>query len=481
MYAQLAKKMVKVYLVNDIRGIAIMLLGTCIYLLLFSTFGHPEISSISLQPTDFFPRKLWQTWKVDAANFDEGMAQHVRTWTKKNPTLRHEVLTDSNALAYVRQTYGPQGFNRPDVVQTYEGLAATILKADLLRYLIMYAEGGIYADVDVEPIAPFEDWIPRHFREQDLDMIIGIETDEPDFKDHRLLGVKAQSFCQWTFACKRRTPAVLRLINNILHWLNETKKAQKQEQLQHLKFDFDAVLNITGPSAFTSAMLADMSASSGRTVEWTDFHGLRDAKVVGRILVLPAQAFAGATGHSGSGSHKAMGALVEHHFGASGWTKDHQRYKHPAFGSVERCNWNPECVKLWDANTAMFDALSQQEQLDFLAVLQAQETAETQQAEQDSSKTGESQEKSQDTQTGKDVDQVDELHSQDDQESKPTESIDDASIISTEDAGETAPTEDVSEVDVDTGTEQVVDQPISEDIKYNIPDIETLEEMLMQD
>ncbi len=64
--------------------------------------------------------------------------------------MRYEVLTDANEMSYVEQHFGPTGINRPDIVDFYQSVNLTIVKADLLRYMIMYAEGGVYADIDVE-------------------------------------------------------------------------------------------------------------------------------------------------------------------------------------------------------------------------------------------------------------------------------------------------------------------------------------------
>ena len=43
-------------------------------------------------------------------------------------------------MAYVEEHYGPSGFNRPDIVDLYRNINLTIIKADMLRYMIMYAE-----------------------------------------------------------------------------------------------------------------------------------------------------------------------------------------------------------------------------------------------------------------------------------------------------------------------------------------------------
>lgn len=330
----------------------------------------PSFRTQAWQKTEKFPAKIWQSWKVDPTRFEERDNERAMSWTMKNPAHRYEVLTDDNSIPYVEYHYGPERLNRPDIVHMYKslnGVKTRIIQADLLRYLIMYAEGGVYADIDVEAIRPVDHWIPKRLAERDIGMIIGVETDEPEFVDHPVLGSKAQSFCQWTFACKPGLPVMMRLIDEILVWIQGLAAAQ-QCAITQLDINFDEVLSGTGPSAFTQAILAEMSASTGRAVTWDSFHDLEESKVLGGVLVLPSEAFAAGTGHSDSGNHGGRAALVKHHFHASSWTSHHQRHKHPVYGEVERCNWDPECVALWDRNTAFFAALPEQEQLKMITM-----------------------------------------------------------------------------------------------------------------
>ena len=317
-----------------------------------------------------FPMKIWQSWKVDPLRFEARDAERAISWTTKNPGHRYEVLTDDNALGYVENKFGPTGLNRPDIVSLYKelnGVNTRIIQADLLRYLIMYVDGGVYADIDVEALRGVQHWIPKRYDEKSIGLIIGVETDEPAFMDHPVLGSKAQSFCQWTFASKPRQPVMMRLVENIIKWLNNLS-VQQNKPVSELQLDFDEVLSGTGPSAFTRAILADMSKAQGTEVTWRDFHDLEESKIVGGVLVLPSEAFAAGTGHSDSGNHGGRAALVKHHFHASSWTSHHPRYKHPIYGEVEKCNWEPECVKLWDANTEFFAALPEEEQLKMIAI-----------------------------------------------------------------------------------------------------------------
>lgn len=324
--------------------------------------------------TGEFPRKIWQTWKVDPLAFEERDLSVARTWIQKNPGYRYEVLTDGNDLYYVETHFGPTGLNRPDIVKVYQTLTAKIIKADLLRYLVIYVEGGIYTDIDVEALRPIERFIPDRYGTQAIDLVIGVEIDEPEWYEHPILGPKSRSFCQWTFMAKPRLPVMMRLINGILQWLYELSK-QQGVPISHLNFDFDEVISGTGPSAFTNAILAEMSERTGRPVNWESFHNLAESKLIGGILVLTIEAFAAGQGHSDSGNHDARTALVRHHYHASKWPTNHPRFNHPMYGEIEGCNWNSECIRAWDDHVKEFDALPKEEQIRQIAMKEAREAA----------------------------------------------------------------------------------------------------------
>ncbi|KAK4629117.1 Initiation-specific alpha-1,6-mannosyltransferase [Fulvia fulva] len=327
-----------------------------------------------------FPRKIWQTWKVDPMRFEERDHNTAQTWIIKNPDYRYEVLTDQNDLAYVETHFGPEGLNRPDIVFMYRELTARIIKADLLRYMIMYVEGGIYTDIDVEALKPANHFIPQRWNEKDVDMVIGVEIDQPEFKDHPVLGSKSMSFCQWTFMTKPRLPVMLTLIENIMMWLRGVAMEQNKP-ISQIELDFDQVISGTGPSAFTKAILADMSKNTGRTVTWDEFHDLNESKLVGGVLVLTVEAFAAGQGHSDSGTHEGRQALVRHHYHASGWPTAHPRFNHPMFGEVERCNWVPDCVRAWDENTATWEHMTPEDKMQQLEVARTNAEAAQKQAE----------------------------------------------------------------------------------------------------
>lgn len=346
------------------------------------TTKHQTFTPVSGVP---FPKKIWQTWKIDPLQFEERDSTTARTWVQKNPDFRYEVLTDANDVSYVEQHFGLGGINRPDIVDMYRNINATIIKADLLRYMVMYAEGGVYADIDVEALKPVSRFIPDHrYDENDIDMVIGVEIDQPEFKDHPILGKKSQSFCQWTFMARPRLPVMLQLIENIMGWLDGLAK-QQNVPISEVALDFDQVISGTGPSAFTQAIVKQMNIDrvpGTPEISWNVFHDLDESKIVSRVLVLDVEAFAAGQGHSGSGNHDARGALVKHHYHASNWPSRHPRFNHPAYGPVEQCNWEPGCVAKWDGDTAAFALLSEEEQKSTVENIQAMQKQLQEQQEQ---------------------------------------------------------------------------------------------------
>lgn len=345
-----------------------------LFLLFSSRFGDFG-SSVFASRNTIFPRKVWQTWKVDPLDFEERDLNVARSWMKQNPTYRYEVLTDQNDMDWVQDAFGPNGLNRLDIVYMYRELTLKIIKADILRYLVMYVEGGVYTDIDVEALRPIGQFIPERYHEGDVDMVLGVEIDQPEFIDHPVLGSKCQSFCQWTFMSKPGQPVMLKLVENIMGWLKDVAAEQKVP-ISEIQLDFNQVISGTGPSAFTKAVLDEMSRKTGKEIKWDQFHDLNESKMIGGILVLTVEAFAAGQGHSDSGNHDTKHAIVRHHYHASKWPDKHPRYKHPIFGPVEDCNWKADCVKKWDEDTAAFKGLSPEEQTKQIALFEARKEQE---------------------------------------------------------------------------------------------------------
>lgn len=153
---------------------------------------------------------------------------------------------------------------------------------------------------------------------------------------------------------------MMRLIETIMAWLKQVAEEQGVT-IAAIQLDFDQVISGTGPSAFTKAILAEMSEREGRDIKWKTFSDMEESKLVGNILVNNVEAFAAGQGHSNAGNHESRHSLVKHHYHASHWPEQHPRFNHPMYGEVERCNWDWDCVKRWDQDTADWETLPEEE------------------------------------------------------------------------------------------------------------------------
>jgi mannosyltransferase OCH1-like enzyme len=66
-----------------------------------------------------------------------------------HPDWTYKLWTDEDNLAFVSKEY-------PDFLKTFTGLPKNIMRADVIRYLLMCRLGGLYMDLDYEMLKPFD-------------------------------------------------------------------------------------------------------------------------------------------------------------------------------------------------------------------------------------------------------------------------------------------------------------------------------------
>ena len=250
--------------------------------------------------------KLWQSAKDPHLSDDQD--EWISSWLEKNPSFRYELLTDASAATFVRTHYA----SRPDIIEVFETLPIPILRADLLRYLLVLAEGGVWSDLDVTCDKPVADWVPTEYRNAKIEMIVGLEFDF----DWRGEGTEvASQFCNWVFAAPRSSRVLQVVVDSVVAQINEialmNKVQVKDLTLDMLPID---VVNVTGPKIMTIAILDSLKQLLGRTVDDRDFHGIKKPKLIGDVLIMPGVSFAA----SQNGYPQDQGdALVTHHYAGS--------------------------------------------------------------------------------------------------------------------------------------------------------------------
>jgi len=89
------------------------------------------------------PKIIHQIWVGDQ---DERPAKMMQTWKDMNPDWEYKLWTDDNLPPLKAQAQ----FDK--MVQLHG-------KADILRYEILYQEGGFYIDADSQCVLPLEDFL----------------------------------------------------------------------------------------------------------------------------------------------------------------------------------------------------------------------------------------------------------------------------------------------------------------------------------
>ena len=262
-----------------------------------------------------FPRKIWQTSKASAAALEEDDRRAIQSWLKLNQKHRYEIITRFSAESYVNEKFS----NRPDILETFQDLQDPILRADLIRYLVLLGDGGVYSDIDTMCLIPIEDWIPQAYRDK-TSLVIGVEYDslgQGRWVDWTL----DLQFATWAMLSKPGHLAMEITVDRVVQRLR--KLAQNQgTTVAGIKPSFREVLDTTGPALFTNAVFESLSFTTGTNFTWLNVTGLVSARLVGDVLILPINAFGSGQQHSNSGSPEGETALVHHLFKGS-WKGDH--------------------------------------------------------------------------------------------------------------------------------------------------------------
>ncbi|GAV28863.1 hypothetical protein PMKS-002341 [Pichia membranifaciens] len=221
--------------------------------------------------------------------------------------------------------------NVPAVIEAWKLMPKFILKADFFRYLVIFARGGVYSDMDTLCLKP-----------------IG----EPDWEEWYARRIQ---FVQWTVVGKRGHPFLRELIARVVE---ETLRKQKQGMLKRVegKDTGGDVMQWTGPGMFTDTFFdyinnvyTDGSYGDGfgigskywtdgeryslkkqelnsdglplhsndMEINWLNFTGLEKPTVYDDIMILPITSFSPGVGQMGSKSPKHELAFVLHMFEGS--------------------------------------------------------------------------------------------------------------------------------------------------------------------
>ena len=93
------------------------------------------------------PRSIIQTMRPPVPPYVK------KAWTKLNPEFEYLFFDDVDARRFIEENYAPVH------VDLFDKLKQPKYKADLFRYCYLYKNGGIYADIDLQPLVPLVKFI----------------------------------------------------------------------------------------------------------------------------------------------------------------------------------------------------------------------------------------------------------------------------------------------------------------------------------
>ena len=269
-------------------------------------------SQLDLTVLEDFPKRIWTTGPLSPMRIKKDDADRVRTWMDLNPEHRYELLTDGGAETYVKDHFPLDS----RISKTYLSLSDYIMRADLIRYLALLQDGGVYNDVDVGCLKPIDLWIPPAFR-HNTSVVLGIEVDNEMGPDRS----KLFELVNWTIMSRRNAPFMRYLVDRVIENL-ENNAAKHNTTLSSLQPKRQEVIDVTGPAALTQAAFQYLSEKTQTTVDMQNFTKMRRPKLVADILVLPINAFGAGHQVQWSGTDEDGSALVHHYFAGS-WKTNH--------------------------------------------------------------------------------------------------------------------------------------------------------------
>lgn len=248
------------------------------------------------------PRTIW--YKLGPKGLDKDASGWVDSCLTKNPTWTAQYMMDANADEWVARSFS----DRADIVGTFQNLSIPILKADLLRYLLLYREGGAWFDLDVEcGDIPMDSWIPAAFK-ANTSLVVGWEFDAglPNDVSHQLES--------WTIMSRPGSPYMLQAINDITQAIHD-EAGEHSVPVSELKLHMlPDVVDFTGPARLTRSVFRALEQTLGTDVDRRLVQGILEPTQLGDVLFMPGWAFAATQGQYPEKDRDRMGPrLVIHH------------------------------------------------------------------------------------------------------------------------------------------------------------------------
>lgn len=95
-----------------------------------------------------FPRVIFQTWEDE--NIPEKWRDAQRSVIEKNPNWTYVLITNADRERIISESF-------PHLLPLFRSFKHNIMRADMIRYIVLYLHGGIYLDLDFVAVHSFDE------------------------------------------------------------------------------------------------------------------------------------------------------------------------------------------------------------------------------------------------------------------------------------------------------------------------------------
>ena len=191
-------------------------------------------NKVSASPASVaIPKKIYQTHEsIERINSNESLLQATKSWSK-HKDYEYSFYDNEQCATFMKT----QEETFPGINEQYNRLPLGVMKADLWRYCIIYANGGIYADSDTILMGS-----PNVLTE-------GIKGDLAAVSEpggHPFL-------CQWVFSAPKHSPILKSVIELSVERLKNIP-VLTPNNIGDGQTDACTVHQLTGPAVFTDGI-----------------------------------------------------------------------------------------------------------------------------------------------------------------------------------------------------------------------------------
>ena len=204
------------------------------------------------EPLKHIPKKIFQL-VPDKHNINALFQKNIDYIKKLNPDWTYTLYDDNDIISYIHNYY-PELWPYYAKINPKYGAA----RADFFRYLLMYREGGVYLDIKSAMRFPLDKILYP-----DDEYILAHWSGNPQ---HDKVNNTMGEYQQWHIICKPGHPFLKKVIQTVIKNIQDYRLSDGTGK--------ETVLKVTGPIAYTNAIIPLLDKYNHRLVEIDEMAGL---------------------------------------------------------------------------------------------------------------------------------------------------------------------------------------------------------------